>query len=85
MGGIEGASNAPTDYELAQIDILSKKIPPAAEAVRKLVSEDLAAINNMMVEAKIPYIQPPTAGFGGGRRPGEDDEEDGDNPERIDP
>jgi hypothetical protein len=30
----------------------------------------------MMQEAKIPYIQPPTLGGGGGRRPGPDDKYD---------
>ncbi|MGH9947156.1 MAG: WD40/YVTN/BNR-like repeat-containing protein, partial [Pyrinomonadaceae bacterium] len=74
--GIEGTSAAPTEYELAQIEFLMKRIPTAAEEVRKLVSEDLAALNAMMLEAKIPYIQPPTLGApGGGRRPPIDDEE----------
>ncbi len=72
---IEGASTAPTDWEISQIDILSKKIPGAADEVRKLVSEDLAALNTMMLEAKIPYIQPPAGpgGGGGGQRPPTDD------------
>ena len=79
---IEGASNAPTDWELAQIEILSKKIPDAANEVRNLISVDLAALNTMMQEAKIPYIQPPTlGGGGGGRRPPTDD----DDPDRTDP
>ncbi|MEO6051766.1 MAG: hypothetical protein ABIP78_10605 [Pyrinomonadaceae bacterium] len=77
---IESASNAPTDYETGQIDLLFKKIPPAADEVRKLVSEDLAALNNMMLEAKIPYITLPVfTGGGGGRRPPNDDDD------RIDP
>ena len=76
--GIEGASTAPTDWEMSQIDLLSKKIPAAADEVRKLVSDDLAALNTMMLEAKIPYIQPPTlgGGAGGGRRPPTDDDDD---------
>jgi hypothetical protein len=74
---IEGASNAPTSFEEAQIELLSKKVPPAAEEVRKLVSEDLAALNTMMQEAKIPYIQPPSGpGGGGGRRPPTSDNDD---------
>ena len=74
---LEGVSNAPTDWEMSQIDLLSKKIPGAADEVRKLVSEDLAALNAMMLEAKIPYIQPPTLGGGGaGRRPPTDDDND---------
>ena len=79
LGAIEGTSGAPTDWELAQIEFLSKKIPVAADEVRKLVSEDLAALNALMIEAKIPYIQAPTLGGGpggGGRRPPTDDNDD---------
>ena len=85
FSGIEGTSAAPTDYELSQIDILAKRIPPAAEEVRNLINVDLAALNNMIIEAKIPFIQPPTLGGapGGGRRPPVD--EDDDDPDRIDP
>jgi len=81
LGGIENSSNAPTDYELAQIDALSQRIPPAADAVRKLISEDLVNLNNAMRDAKIPYIQPPTLGGGGGGRRGGDDDEDRDDPD----
>ena len=77
LGAIETESNAPTDYELAQIDVLAQRIPPAADVVRKLISEDLANLNNAMRDAKIPYIQPPTlGGGGGGRRGGDDDDPD---------
>ena len=81
MAAIENESNAPTENELSQIDALSTRIPPAAEVVRKLVSEDLANLNNAMRDAKVPYIQPPTLGGGGGRnRPPDDPDDDGDPP-----
>lgn len=73
---MEGASTAPTEWEMSQIEILSSKIPPAAEEVRKLVSEDLAALNAMMLEAKIPHIVPPQIPGAGARRPGTEEFED---------
>ena len=87
LGAIETESNAPTDYELSQIDALSQRIPPAAEVVRKLVTEDLANLNNAMRDAKVPYIAPPTFGGGGGGRRGGDDEDsdDPDDPGNYDP
>jgi hypothetical protein len=79
LGAIENSSNAPTDYELAQIDALAQRIPPAAEVVRKFITDDLAALNKAMRDANVPYIQPPGfGGGGGGRRPPEDDDEDPD-------
>lgn len=70
---IENASSAPTDWEMAQIELLSSKIPAAANEVRRLISEDLAALNTMMTEAKIPHIQGPNIPGAGGRRPGTDE------------
>lgn len=78
LGAVENTSGPPTEYELAQIEALSQRIPPAADVVRKLISEDLANLNNAMREAKIPYIQPPAFGGGGGRRGGDDDVDDDD-------
>ena len=71
---MEGASTAPTEWELAQIDILTAKIPPAAEEVRKLI-EELNALNQMMTDAKVPHIQPTNIPGrpGAGRPPGVDD------------
>jgi photosystem II stability/assembly factor-like uncharacterized protein len=76
LGAIENTSGPPSDYEMAQIDALSQRIPPAAEAVRKLINEDLAALNKAMRDASIPYIQPPGFGGGGQQRPGGDDDKD---------
>lgn len=75
-GAIEGTSAAPTEWELAQIQILSQKIPAAADVVQKLVREDLPALNKLMREANMDYIviQGP-AGAGGGRRPPADVDE----------
>ena len=81
MGAIENTSAAPTDYELAQIEILVAKIPPAADEVAKFVREDLPALNAMMNEAKIPHILPPTLGGAGAFRPPGDEEDD--DPDRI--
>jgi hypothetical protein len=73
---MEGASAPPTEWELAQMEILTAKIPPAAAEVRKLIAEDLAALNTMMLEAKVPHIPPPTIGGGpGARPPGTEDQE----------
>ncbi len=85
MAAIENSSSAPSDYELAQIDALAQRIPPAVEVVRKLISEDLVKLNDAMREAKIPYIQTPTVGAGAGGRRGGDDDNDLDEPDRIDP
>ena len=83
LGAIENTAAAPTDYELSQIEILSKRIPPAAADVRKFITEDLVALNNMMRDAKVAYIQGPTFGGGGpggpGARPPDDDDDDPDN------
>lgn len=74
--GIEGNSAAPTTWELDQIKILQQKVPEAAGIVRKLVTEDLEALNKMMREANVQYITMPTpGGGGGGRRPPENDDE----------
>ncbi len=75
MGAIENTSAAPTTWELAQIDILSTRIPAAADEVRKLITVDLAALNAMMAEAKIPYIQAPPGAGGGGPGAGRPPEE----------
>ena len=82
FGGVDAMSQAPSDYEMAQIDIYVKLIPPAVEEVRNLISVDLVNLNKMMNDANIPHIQPPPFGGGGGRRGGD---EDSDDPDREDP
>jgi hypothetical protein len=72
---IEGTSGAPTAWELAQIELLSKKIPEAAAIVRKLIAEDLDALNKKMREANVPYV---SAGMGGGGQRAPQTEQDGD-------
>jgi hypothetical protein len=74
LSSIENTSGPPTEYELAMIDALAQRIPPAAEAVRKLINEDLASLNAAMRDAKVPYIQAP--GFGGGQQRIGGDEDD---------
>jgi len=79
LGAIEGASAAPTAWELAQIELLSARIPAAAAEVRTLVTVDLPALNALMLEAKLPYILAPAGpggGGGGGQRPPTDDNYD---------
>ena len=58
MSSLDGYSAAPTATDLEQIGILESLIKAAAEQVRKLTTEDLAALNKMMRDAGIPYIQP---------------------------
>ncbi|MBK9154162.1 MAG: hypothetical protein IPM25_08095 [Chloracidobacterium sp.] len=71
---IENMSAAPTEWELSQIELLSARIPAAAAEVRRLITEDLAALNTLMTEAKIPHIQGPNIPGAGGRRPGTDED-----------
>lgn len=81
-GGIEGTTAAPTEWELAQIQILSQKIPGAAAAVRKLATEDVPALNKMLRDANVDYIVIPTPGGGGGNRPPGDEDKDMDDPDK---
>lgn len=83
-GAIEGTTGAPTEWELAQIQILSQKIPGAAAAVRKLATEDVPALNKMLRDANVDYIVIPLGGGGGGgnRPPADDFDKDDDDPDR---
>jgi hypothetical protein len=69
LTGMENTSGPPTEWELAQIEILSKRIPTAAAEVRQLITVDLAALNKMAIDAQVPLVQPPFFGGGQGQRP----------------
>jgi hypothetical protein len=72
---MENTSGAPTEWELAQIDILTRRIPTAAAEVRQLITVDLAALNKMAIDAQLPLVQPPLVGGGQGQRPPGPDED----------
>ena len=69
LTAMENTSGPPTEWELAQIEILTKRIPTAAAEVRQLITQDLAALNKMAIDAQVPLIQPPLFGGGQGPRP----------------
>ncbi len=65
---MENTSGPPTEWEIAQIEILAGRIPGAAAEVRQLITVDLAALNKMAIDAMLPLVQPPLGG--GGQGPG---------------
>ncbi len=56
MGAIEGYSAAPTSQQAEELGTVSRLLGEASERLRKLVDEDLAALNKQMNEAGIPHI-----------------------------
>jgi len=56
MGAIEGYSAAPTSQQAEELGAVSRLLGEASERLRKLVDEDLAALNKQMNEAGIPHI-----------------------------
>ncbi len=72
LGGLEGYTAAPTAWQLEQIRLLQGNLNEAGAVARRLVQEDLAALNKMMNEAGVPHIAVPAGGRpGGGGPPGE--------------
>jgi photosystem II stability/assembly factor-like uncharacterized protein len=70
---IEGYSAPPTATDLEEIKVLTGLVKTAAEKVRALVNEDLAALNKMMRDSGVPYISAQAPAEGGGvRRPPEE-------------
>jgi hypothetical protein len=58
-GALEGYTAAPTAWQLEQIQFLQVKLAEASPPARKLVQEDLAALNKLMNEAGVPHITAP--------------------------
>ena len=81
LGGIESFTAAPTATQLEQIKTLQPKLQEAGAAARKLVQEDLPALNKMMNEAGVPHLSLPGGGRPGAGPPGGDEpDEMGDRP-----
>ena len=76
MSAIEDYTAAPTSQQTAELDTIAQLVAENHTSVRKVVDEDLAALNKMMNDAGIPHI---TAGHTGGERrgprPGDDDDD----------
>jgi hypothetical protein len=70
MGGIEGYTAAPTAWQLEQIRLLQGKLNDASAQARRLVQEDLPALNKLMNEAGIPHFAVPGGGRAGAGPPG---------------
>jgi len=71
LGQFDGYTAAPTATQRKELDVLSEMLPDASAAVRKLVEEDLPALNKKMNEAGVPHIRIERPGRPGGRGPGE--------------
>jgi hypothetical protein len=70
---IQGSSAPPTAADLQEIKLLTTLVKVAAEEVRALASEDLAALNKMMRDEGVPYMSAQAGTEGGGmRRPPEE-------------
>jgi len=71
--GLEGWSGPPSTTQLAEMKLVAAQLKEAGDALRKLVAEDLPALNKLMNEAGVPHINVPMPGGGGqGRGPGDE-------------
>jgi hypothetical protein len=59
LGSIEGYTAAPTATQLDQLKALQPKLNEAGAAARRLIQEDLPALNKMMNEAGVPHLTLP--------------------------
>src|SRR5208283_4027218 len=61
MGAIEGYTAAPTSQQAEELDTVTTLVANGHDGVKKIVDEQLPALNKMMNEAGIPYISPESA------------------------
>jgi photosystem II stability/assembly factor-like uncharacterized protein len=73
LGSLEGFTAAPTPWQLDQIKLLQGMLTEAAGTARKLVQEDLAALNKLMNDAGVAHITVPAGARPGAGAPGEED------------
>ncbi len=73
MGSLEGFTAAPSAWQLNEIKLLQTRLNEATPGTRKLVQEDLAALNKMINESGVAFISLP-GGRPGGGGPARDDE-----------
>ncbi len=66
MGAIEGYTAAPTSQQAEELETITTLVAKDHDGVKKIVGEQLPALNKMMNEAGIPYIS--TESEGGERR-----------------
>jgi len=67
LGQLENWTAAPNSWQLGEITKISGPLRDAAAQVRKLATEDLAALNKLANEAGVPHIRvAPAAGEPGG-------------------
>ncbi len=59
-GSIEGWTAAPAASQWEELKIISGQLEAAQAALRKLLQEDLPALNKLMNEAGVPHIQIPS-------------------------
>jgi hypothetical protein len=61
MGAIEGYTAAPTSQQVEELATTATLVDKGHASLKKIVDEQLAALNKMMSEAGIPYISPAAA------------------------
>jgi hypothetical protein len=75
MEDLDGFAAAPGQQQTEKIAELKPQVSDGSAQVKKLMEEDLPALNKKMNEAGVPHIVPNPGGSGAG---GGDEEEDSD-------